>query len=360
MSELKLTGRTVRASSSLEVLVEDITGAIDASTARSFETALKQVVDAGHKNVVFVFTKVLDINSTGMGALIQCADRIRAAGGEICLVGVSQNVLSLFEMLGILPILPVYPTEEKAIEYLSQRATAPAPAVAGEQAAPPAPSPEATPTVPSSVPAPSAPEETAPPESGQSGKDSSGAAAAAGETEEESGDGLYPLELDCPDCEKPLEIARKGYFRCPGCGCYFVAEPDGNVQSIRLDDSTVLELRLPGDPSMGQGIRHMAGALAAEMDYPVNLTREIDKCLEVAWNWATQYADGASKPFSLFLAANPEEWVAGITIPGGGPSAPAGIEELKKLAHQVDLAPISTGGAVLKILFRAEEAEEKS
>jgi len=353
MSELKLTGRTVRASSSLEVLVEEITGAIDASTARSFETALKQVVDAGHKNVVFVFTNVLDINSTGMGALIQCADRIRAAGGEICLVGVSQNVLSLFEMLGILPILPVYSTEEQAIEYLSQRATAPAPAATGEPAAPP--------PVQSSPPAPSAPQETSPPESGDSGIDSSGdAAAEAGKTEEESEDDLYPLEFDCPDCEKALEIARKGYFRCPGCGCYFVAEPDGNVQSIRLDDSTVIELRLPGDPSMGQGIRHMAGALAAEMDYPDNLTREIDKCLEVAWQWATQYADGASKPFSLFLAANPEEWVAGITIPGGGPSAPAGIEELKPLAHQVDLAPISAGGAVLKILFRVEEAEEES
>ncbi|MCZ6690053.1 MAG: STAS domain-containing protein [Planctomycetota bacterium] len=358
MSELKLTGRTVRASSSLEVLVEEITGAIDASTARSFETALKQVVDAGHKNVIFVFTNVSDINSTGMGALIQCADKIRAAGGEICLVGVSQNVLSLFEMLGILPILPVYPTEEQAIEYLSQRATAPAPAAAEEQAAPPAPPPDATPPVQSSAPAPSAPQ---PPESGESGIDSRGdAAAAVGETEEGSEDNLYPLELECPDCEKALEIARKGYFRCTGCGCYFVAEPDGNVQSIRLDDSTVLELRLPGDPSMGQGIRHMAGALAAEMDYPVNLTREIDKCLEVAWKWATQYADGASNPFSVFLAANPEEWVAGITIPGGGPSAPAGIEELKQLAHQVDLAPISNGGAVLKILFRAEEAEEKS
>ena len=338
MAELKLTGRTVRASSNLEVLVEEIAGSIDASTARTFENALRQVVDAGHRNVVFVFTNVQYINSTGMGALIQAADKIRAAGGEISLVNVSPTVLSLFEMLGLLPILPVYSTEEEAIAFLAEKAGKSQTTVTdGEpQESPPAPASPAppAPTPEGAAPAPPPPETE------------------AGPAEAEESSDLYPLELACPDCEKALEIGEQGYYRCQGCGCYFVAAEDGNVQAVRLDDSKVVEVRLPGEETMGGGVRKMAASLLDGLGYPDEIAAGIDKCVEGAWRWAVQPGAGGGKRLFLFLAANPDEWVAGITIPPGGSTETAGVDELKTLADQVDLTPIPTGGHVLRLSIK--------
>lgn len=333
MGDLKIEHRTAQPTPSLPILIQDINGAIDGDTSGYFERGLKQVEESGYKNVIFSFVGVTEINSTGMGALIQCADAIRELGGEICLVGVTQSVLSLFEMLGLLPILPVHGTEEDAIEHLVRHAGAPQGTTAAT--APPA---GATPAEPA-----------APAEATAASPSDSGAAQAAEPGVEP---GLFPLELTCPDCQKDLELGNPGYFRCPVCGCYFIAEASGNVQAVRLDDSKLAELRLPRDPAMAEGLKKVAASLVSGFGYPAEVVSGIDRCLEQAWHWATHGADGAGDRIQLYLVANTDEWVAGLTLPGSvGEGAPV-VDGLRPLADQVELAPIPTGGHVLRFSIK--------
>jgi anti-anti-sigma factor len=321
MPEFNIQNRIVQAAPNLVILVQEVAGAIDGNTAKTFERSLVQIQESGHKNIIFIFTDVPSINSTGMGALIQFADLMRDGGGEICLVNVSKSVLGLFEMLGLLPILPVHPTEAEAVAHIAEKA--------GVSVTPP--TQDTTAAVP----------EAAPEGEGEAGSD----------------DEFFPLELTCPDCQKDLEIARPGYFRCPVCGCYFVAEDDGNVQAVRLDESKIAELRIPREPAMGEGLRKMSSILVESLGYPAQVATGIDRCLEHVWTLVTHGVETDGQRLHLYLVANPDEWVAGITFPGGPGGPPVSVDGLKPMADAVELAPIPTGGHVLRITIKVGSEE---
>ena len=88
--------------------------------------AMQRTVEAliadGRTRLVIDLAKTDFMDSTGIGVLVQGAERLRQAGGDACLAGMQTRVKNLFVMTRLLGrMFDDYPTVEAAL----QRFTAP-------------------------------------------------------------------------------------------------------------------------------------------------------------------------------------------------------------------------------------------
>jgi anti-anti-sigma factor len=68
--------------------------------------------------VVLDLTDVTFIDSTALGSILLGARKLREAGGGIALVSPAAATTKLLTMVGIDRVVPVYETNERALEYL--------------------------------------------------------------------------------------------------------------------------------------------------------------------------------------------------------------------------------------------------
>ena len=83
------------------------------------ESLLRQVLKAGHRLLVVDMSGLLYVNSTGLGALMDFADRFREAKGRMLLVAVPSKVRVLLERLGLIPALECFPDRASAVKSLT-------------------------------------------------------------------------------------------------------------------------------------------------------------------------------------------------------------------------------------------------
>ncbi len=102
------------------VCVLKIKGSVDGITVRQFEIQLDDFHRQNIKYLILIFSEVNYLNSTGMGLLIKYVDQFEEAGGAVKLVNVPGKVKVLFEMLGLMPVLHIYETEELALQAMEQ------------------------------------------------------------------------------------------------------------------------------------------------------------------------------------------------------------------------------------------------
>lgn len=115
MSELQLQAKPKKLPDGSIIIVIEMYGVIDGSTAKQLEENLLNFLNRSIKNIVLMWTGITHINSTGMGLLVNLADRFRAVNGDVRLASVPPKVVALFEMLGIIPVFQLYPGEREAL-----------------------------------------------------------------------------------------------------------------------------------------------------------------------------------------------------------------------------------------------------
>ena len=86
--------------------------------------ALQQTFDdltaAGRTQLVIDLTRTDFMDSTGIGLLVQGAEKLRAAGGDVCLAGMQTRVKNLFVMTRLLGrMFDDYSTVESALEHFT-------------------------------------------------------------------------------------------------------------------------------------------------------------------------------------------------------------------------------------------------
>lgn len=74
------------------------------------ETAVKELVAAGQKRIVFDLSTLEYADSAGIGTLVSCLTHIKKADGDLRIAGTNARVARLFQLTGIDKLMTMYPT----------------------------------------------------------------------------------------------------------------------------------------------------------------------------------------------------------------------------------------------------------
>ena len=99
------------------ITVVTVSGEVDVSTSPGLRTGLLSVVtDESSRGLVVNLANVNFIDSTGVGVLVGVWHRVRATEGCLALAAPSRQARSVLETTGLMKVLPVYDTEEEALQ----------------------------------------------------------------------------------------------------------------------------------------------------------------------------------------------------------------------------------------------------
>lgn len=80
----------------------------------TMETAVKGLVAAGQKRIVFDLSTLDYADSAGIGTMVSCLTHIKKAQGELRVAGANARVARLFKLTGIEHLLAMYPSVAEA------------------------------------------------------------------------------------------------------------------------------------------------------------------------------------------------------------------------------------------------------
>jgi anti-sigma B factor antagonist len=81
---------------------------------KQLETLIPELLASGNTTLVFDLSELTHIDSTGIGRFIDTYGRLKKAGGEMRLAGVSGVVRESFRITRLDTVFPLYPTVEAA------------------------------------------------------------------------------------------------------------------------------------------------------------------------------------------------------------------------------------------------------
>lgn len=90
-------------------------GDVDMAVADEVRLRLTGLVDRGRGRLVLDLGAVMYIDSSGLGALVAAMKHARAAGGDVKVCALGNDVRSLFEMTRLNKVLSVHATRQEAI-----------------------------------------------------------------------------------------------------------------------------------------------------------------------------------------------------------------------------------------------------
>lgn len=98
-----------------DVLIVTVDGQLVVTNRQEFKQAILDAVEQGMKLVVVDFTHSGYIDSSGLGALVSLSRRLREAGGDLRLVGLNEDLRTLFELTRLDALFPLYATRAEAL-----------------------------------------------------------------------------------------------------------------------------------------------------------------------------------------------------------------------------------------------------
>ena len=98
-----------------ETLVVRINGELDHHLAAQLRQQIDQtVMQGGIRKIIFDFSGVGLMDSSGIGLIMGRYKLMQAVDGEVCAFGISPQLDKLITMSGIKRIIKIYQTEEQA------------------------------------------------------------------------------------------------------------------------------------------------------------------------------------------------------------------------------------------------------
>lgn len=81
---------------------------------------VEKVLSAGSEHILLNLTEVPIIDSMGIGEIVRAYNRVRDAGGELKLVGLTDRVYGALSITQLLNLIASFPTEEEAAESFNK------------------------------------------------------------------------------------------------------------------------------------------------------------------------------------------------------------------------------------------------
>ena len=105
-----------------DVCVVSVGGYIDFDVTPGLKKRLVQRIEQGARLILVDLSDVGFIDSTGIGVLVGALKRVREAGGELAVINANENVSSIFGIVGLENVIPMFGSRADAIAALAQLA----------------------------------------------------------------------------------------------------------------------------------------------------------------------------------------------------------------------------------------------
>lgn len=112
VSEKKTSGITV---------VIGIRGKIYTDGAEQLLDKLNALIEQGERHLLLDFSGVDYINSSGLGALLSAAKRLKGLNGKMALANVSELVDQVLRISGCASVIGIYPSQAEALTAIEAK-----------------------------------------------------------------------------------------------------------------------------------------------------------------------------------------------------------------------------------------------
>lgn len=92
-----------------------IDGNLDADGTQAMEETVIGLLENGEKALLFDFSGLDYINSSGLRVLVLAYQRLKKASGKVAICGVKDYIQEVFEVSGYDKIFPLYPNKSDAL-----------------------------------------------------------------------------------------------------------------------------------------------------------------------------------------------------------------------------------------------------
>lgn len=100
-------------------LIVSITGELDHHSAEYIRSKIdSEIIKSTTKNIIFDFAKVNFMDSSGIGVIMGRFKNVQQLNGKAAIINLSPQVKRIFEMSGLLKIIPEYDSIDKAVQAL--------------------------------------------------------------------------------------------------------------------------------------------------------------------------------------------------------------------------------------------------
>lgn len=97
-------------------LLIEVTGQLVVGNRQEFKQAVLEEIEQGARLVLVDFTNATYIDSSGLGALVSLGKRVRDMGGDLRLVGLNDDMRSLFELTRLDALFPLFASKDDALK----------------------------------------------------------------------------------------------------------------------------------------------------------------------------------------------------------------------------------------------------
>ena len=100
-----------------EVKIIGLRGRLDAETSPGVQKRLMNLMGQGERRLVFDFSELTYISSSGLRLLIEVARNLQKTNGKLALGALNDHVGEVIRIAGFTSIFSIYPTCEEAVAH---------------------------------------------------------------------------------------------------------------------------------------------------------------------------------------------------------------------------------------------------
>jgi anti-sigma B factor antagonist len=98
------------------VFVISVDGQLIVANRHELKEKVAEAVDFGSRKILVDFTNTGYIDSSGLGALVSLAKKLRDAGGELRLAGLNEDLRTLFELTKLDTLFVITASPDEALK----------------------------------------------------------------------------------------------------------------------------------------------------------------------------------------------------------------------------------------------------
>ncbi len=197
-----------------KIVVIEINGALNSETSAGFEEYIDQLLESKKTFIIIDADNLEYVSSVGIGAILYTQKKIMANNGFIIICNLSDEIISLYELLGFDKVFELTDSKEEALQIMEKQLELRSDTLNDQ--------PEEVPVL---------------------GEDIDNSFMKEGpdidepigydvhiEGDDEESDFESPIIMECPECKCMIRIKNIGSYICPDCNAEFSVDEDQTIK----------------------------------------------------------------------------------------------------------------------------------
>ncbi len=190
-----------------KIVIVEVSGPLNSETGSGFEAYIDQIISTKKSLIVIDASKLEFVSSAGIGAFIYSQKKIISGNGYMVICGLSEEISSLFRLLGFDKIFMMAGSRDEAFSIMDKQLELRSDGAVFKS--------------------------STQPQGGDIGFEIKSEYPETDETGPDGGrDGLEfssPIILECAECKSVIRIKRAGSYICPDCKTDFTVDQDQTI-----------------------------------------------------------------------------------------------------------------------------------